>query len=39
MMSRALEQNGAKVYIVGIDKEAVEKMVREESVSISKLHA
>lgn len=34
MMCRALEQNGAKVYVVGIHKEAVEKMVKEESVCL-----
>ncbi len=34
MMSKALEQNGAKVYVIGIDKEAVEKMAKEESVSL-----
>lgn len=33
MMVKALEQNGAKVYVVGIDKEAVDRVVKEESVS------
>lgn len=36
MMVKALEQNGAKVYVVGIDKDAVEKMAKEEAVSFRK---
>ncbi|CAG9950268.1 unnamed protein product [Clonostachys rosea f. rosea IK726] len=31
MMVKALEQNGAKVYVVGIDKDAVENMAKEEA--------
>jgi hypothetical protein len=36
MMVKALEQNGAKVYVVGIDKDAVENMAKEEAVSFQK---
>ncbi|KAF7561315.1 hypothetical protein G7046_g2834 [Stylonectria norvegica] len=31
MMVKALEQNGAKVYVVGIDKDAVDRVAKDES--------
>lgn len=34
MIVKALEQNGAKVYIVGRRKEVLEKVAKEEAVSI-----
>lgn len=33
MIVKALEQNGAKVYIVGRRKEVLEKVAKEEAVS------
>lgn len=35
MMAKALEQNGAKVYIVGRRKEVLEKVAKEASVGPS----
>lgn len=35
MIVKALEQNGAKVYIVGRRKEVLEKVAKEEAVSIA----
>lgn len=32
MMAKALEENGAKVYIIGRRKEVLEKAAREEAV-------
>lgn len=33
MMAKGLEENGAKVYIVGRRKEALERVAKEEAVS------
>lgn len=33
MMVKALESNGAKVYIIGRRKEVLEKVAKEEAVS------
>lgn len=33
MISKALEENGAKVYIVGRRKEVLEKVAKEEAAS------
>lgn len=33
MVVKALEQNGAKVYIIGRRKEVLEKVAKEEAVS------
>lgn len=35
MMTKALEENGAKVYIIGRRKDVLEKVAKEEAVSIS----
>jgi NAD(P)-dependent dehydrogenase (short-subunit alcohol dehydrogenase family) len=35
MMVKALEENGAKVYVVGRRKEMLDKVAREESVRLS----
>lgn len=37
MMAKALEQNGAKVYIVGRRKELLEKVAKEEAVRVTPL--
>ena len=36
MMVKALEQNGAKVYVVGLYMDALEKVAKEEAVSLMK---
>lgn len=36
MITKALEQNGAKVYIIGRRKEVLERVAKEEAVSTSR---
>lgn len=38
MMVKALEENGAKVYVIGRRQEVLEKVAKEEAVRLTLMH-
>lgn len=38
MMVKALEENGAKVYVIGRRQEVLEKVAKEEAVPLTLMH-